>query len=69
MDAYAEAWSLTYFLLHKHPKQYVEYLRLLSAKKPLIDDTPQERLAQFEHYFGDLKQLDGEFLRYMAKLR
>jgi hypothetical protein len=69
LDAYAEAWSLTYFLLHKYPKQYVEYLRLLSAKKPLIGDTPQERIAQFQHYFGDLKQLDGEFLRYMAKLR
>ena len=26
-------------------------------------------MAQFEHYFGDWKKLDGEFLRYMAKVR
>ena len=36
LDAYGEAWALTYFLLRQHPKQYVAYLRMLSAKKPLV---------------------------------
>ena len=48
LDAYAEAWALTYFLLQQHRKQYVEYLRMLSAKKPLLEDGPEKRLAQFQ---------------------
>ena len=31
VDAYAESWALTYFLIHKHPKEFVAYLRVLSA--------------------------------------
>ncbi len=69
LDAYAEAWALTYFLIRQHPKQYVEYLRMVSAKKPLIFDTPERRIAQFERHFGDMKRLDGEFIRAMAKVR
>ena len=40
LDAYAEAWALTYFLIRQHPKEYVAYLAMLSQKKPLIWDTP-----------------------------
>ena len=69
LDAYAEAWALTYFLLHQHGKQYVEYLQALSAKKPLLEDGPEKRLAQFQRCFGDMKKLDGEFLRYIMRLR
>jgi hypothetical protein len=67
--AYAEAWALTYFLVRQHPKQYVAYLQLLSDKKPLLFDKPQTRLQQFTQVFGDLKSLDTEFVRYMAKAR
>ena len=66
-DAYAEAWALTYFLLKQHPKEYIAYLRTLSAKKPLVEDTPKQRLDEFHQAFGDLKQLDTEFLRYIAR--
>ena len=61
--------ALTYFLVRQHSKQYVEYLRMLSAKKPILTDTPQDRIEQFQRHFGDLKHLDAEFLRYMAKVR
>jgi hypothetical protein len=69
LDAYAEAWALTYFLIRQHPKAYVEYLALLSKKKPLIQDSPAKRLDQFRQVFGDPKTLDTEFLRSMSKLR
>ena len=36
VDAYAESWALTYYLIHKHPKQYVAYLKVLSRKQPLV---------------------------------
>jgi hypothetical protein len=69
LDAYGEAWSLTYFLIRQHPKQYVEYLQALSAKKQLLEDGPEKRIAQFQKCFGDLKQVDAEFVRYMVRGR
>ena len=67
LDAYAEAWSLTYYLIRQHPKQYVAYLKVLSQKKPLLDDGPKTRLEEFQQAFGDLKQLDAGLLRYMTQ--
>jgi len=69
LDAYAEAWALTYFLINKHPKAYVAYLDMLSKKKPLLMDSPEKRIDAFRQAFGDLKELDTAFLRYTAKLR
>jgi len=69
LDAYAEAWSLTYFLIRQKPKQYLEYVRALSSKPPLREDGPEKRLAEFTAAFGDLNKLDSEFVRYMAKLQ
>ena len=70
LDAYAEAWALTYFLIKQRPKEYVAYLAMLSKKKPMIWDEPSTRLAEFKAAFGDdLAALDKEFLRFMAKVR
>lgn len=68
-DAYAESWALSYFLIRQRPKQYVQYLKTLSAKTDLIQDTPEERLRDFREAFGDLQTLDAEFIRQMAKLK
>ncbi|RMG02852.1 MAG: DUF1570 domain-containing protein, partial [Planctomycetota bacterium] len=68
-DAYAETWALTYFLLHRKPKQYVAYLQRLREKRPLIWDDPDTRIADFEACFGNLQRLDAEFLRYFSQLR
>jgi len=69
LDAYAEAWALTYFLMRQYPKEYVAYLRLLSTKKPLMPDTPEQRVEDFRQAFGNLTQLNTKFLRYMAGIR
>ncbi len=69
-DAYAEAWALTYLLIRQSPKQYVEYLKLLSQKKPFIWDDPETRLGEFKQVFGeDLEALDRELVRYMLRAR
>jgi hypothetical protein len=65
VDAYAESWALTYYLIHKHPKQYVEYLRVLSRKQPLVYDEKATRVAEFEKQFGPLDELDADFLNYL----
>jgi hypothetical protein len=68
-DAYAETWALTYFLIRRHPDRYVQYLKLLSEKKPLLWDDPETRLDEFREVFGDIERLDAEFVRSTAKLR
>ena len=69
-EAYAEAWALNYYLIRQRPKEYVAYLRAMSAKKPLIFDTPEERLQDFQAAFGqNVQALEMEFLRYIEKIR
>lgn len=68
-DAYAEAWALNYFLFRHRPKQYLAYVRLMSEKKPLIANDAETRLREFQKVFGDLRQLDAEFIKQMGKVR
>jgi hypothetical protein len=69
LDAYAEAWALTHFLIRQHSKQYVAYLAMLSKKKPLLPDDADTRIDEFRRAFGELNAVDAEFLRYMGRLR
>ena len=70
LDAYSEAWALNYYLLRHHPREYVAYLQMLSEKKPLLWDTPEDRLREFQQAFGDnLGELDDALLRYMQRVR
>lgn len=69
-DAYAEAWAFNYFLINKYPKQYVDYLQTLSAKKPMVWDDAAARLHDFQEAFGrDLETLDREFVGYVMRGR
>ncbi len=68
LDAYAEAWSLTYYLVQRYPKQYIAYLKMLSEKQPL-EESSKTRLEEFQAAFGDVKQLDAGFLRYIRGIR
>lgn len=70
IDAYAEAWAMTYFLLEQRPKEYVQYLQTLSQKSPQFWDTPEVRWKDFRGAFGpDLNRLEADFQRFLAKLR
>ena len=67
--AYAESWALVYFLTTRYPQQFVAYLEMMSRKKPLLWKTPEERLQQFQDFFGDVAALDEEFVRHMRRMR
>ena len=69
VDAYAESWALTYYLIHKYPKPYIAYLKVLSRKRPLEYDGKATRVAEFEKQFGPLQKLDADFLKYMEHVR
>ena len=70
LDGYAEAWAFNHFLLNRHSKVYVKYLKQMSEKKPLIAASKEQRLQEFKQYFGDdLEKLDREFLDYVRRLK
>ncbi len=68
-DAYAESWALTYFLARKQSANYVKYLTHISTKEPLDFPTTEQRVAEFRDIFGELKQLDTDFIKYLRTLR
>jgi hypothetical protein len=68
-DTYADAWALNYYLIKYQPKAYTEYLKLMADKRPLIEDTPEARLAEFREHFGDLNKLQQDFLKQMSRVK
>ena len=70
LDAYARAWALTFFLTQTRKAAFVGYLRTISRKEPLADDSEEERLDDFKTAFGaSPADLEEPLLRYMTRLR
>lgn len=70
LDAYARAWALTFFLVQTRKAAFVEYLRTISRKQPLTDDSEQERLEDFRDAFGAAPaELEESLFKYMTRLR
>ncbi len=68
-DAYADAWALNYYLIKYQPKSYAAYLKALSQKPPLQEDSPATRLAEFSEYFGEPQQFEQDFLKQMGRVK
>jgi hypothetical protein len=67
--AYAEAWVLVSFLLARRSDQFIEYLKQAGARQVLQLDTPEQRLAEFEQYFGnDWSGLERESRNFANQL-
>jgi hypothetical protein len=70
LDAYAEAWGLAFFLLKTRRKESADYLARLGRRGPVSDDSPQQRLADFEAAFGgDVESLEPALVRFLSQLR
>jgi hypothetical protein len=69
LDAYSEAWALTFYLSERHSAEYVEYLELIRARDPLAEYSAEARIADFQKCFGDdLAWLQVQWLRFMDEL-
>ena len=68
IDAYATAWAVCHHLLQVRKQDFVDYLRVLAEKQPLDDDSPDQRLAEFEAAFGDPAVIEEAVLKAMARL-
>ncbi len=69
VDAYAQAWALTYYLMKWRPKDYAAYLKMIAAKPQLAPGSSAERLAEFRKHFGDVGVLADDFQRQMQRIR
>jgi hypothetical protein len=70
LDAYSQAWAVTFFLFETRPRNYAEYLQTVADREPLEIYTPEARVADFEAAIGkEMKLLEAEFLRFMAEIR
>lgn len=70
LDAYAESWALSFFLIETRSSKYAAYLREIASQTDDSSSTAEARLASFQRAFGrDLGVLDAEFLRFMDGLQ
>lgn len=68
-DAYAVAWSLTWFLVETRRPRLVRYLQRLAMKRPFDSDGPEQRVRDFEIAFEEPPAaLEPAFLRHMDRL-
>src|SRR5262245_25200948 len=68
--AYAEAWTLSFFLIESEPKKYQQYLAKTAAISPFAVYPAPQRLKDFTDIFGaDLKMLDARLQRFVAGLK
>ena len=67
LDAYSEAWALTYYLITYEQESFVEYLQFLGEKKPGVKESSERKIADFEKFFGDLEEVNEQFLKRMQK--
>jgi hypothetical protein len=68
--AYAEAWTLTFYLTETRPAQYAAYLARTAARSPRERDTAAQRTADFTAVFGDnWRMLEARLLRFMEELK
>ncbi len=70
LDAYAESWALTFFLVETRRREYGAYVKKVAARPPLQEYSPEERIEDFEGAFGkDWSRLETSYLRYLDELR
>jgi hypothetical protein len=68
--AYAEAWTLSFFLCETRPREYCDYLAKVGSRKAFSEYSPKKRLQDFARYFGsDFKQLDADLVRFVEDLK
>ncbi len=70
LDAYSEAWALTFFFLDQPARSYKyrQYLNKMNARDLTKGYSKAERVQDFKRAFGDMQKVEMNFLRYLEKL-
>lgn len=70
LDAYANAWVLSFYLCETRPQEYSAYLAKVADRKLFTAYPPAERIADFSKFFGnDFKLLTAHVERFVAELQ
>lgn len=70
LDAYSEAWALTFFLLETRSSQYAKYLKKISERPAMKPYLPEQRADDFiEAFSSDWKMLEADYLRFITRLK
>lgn len=67
VEAYGQAWALTYFLMETRFDKLLNYYQKCSAFED--EESPVRRVAAFVEIFGDLRTLEEEFHSFMRTLK
>lgn len=69
LDAYSQAWALTFYLVESRPAEFARYLKAIAARDPLTRYDSDSRLADFRDAFGkDLDVIENGLLRFHDRL-
>jgi hypothetical protein len=69
LDAYAESWALTFFLVETQPARYSRYLKQIASRDPLQPYTADEREQDFQKAFKtNFSALETDYLKFMDQL-
>ncbi len=70
LNAYSQAWAITYFLAEEYPSAYARFLKRVAQRDALDEKySAEERVADFQAEFGkDLPWLEVKFLRFIDGL-
>jgi len=68
LDAYAESWALSFYLIETRPAEYSRYLKQLVKRDPLSGYDGAARLKDFTDTFGEVHALESAYLRFYQHL-
>lgn len=69
LDAYAEAWLLSFYLFETRSQDYSRYLARVAARPAFSAYPAQSRVADFTDAFGnELSVLENQMLRFAGEL-
>lgn len=69
LDAYSQAWALTFYLVESRPVEFARYLKTIAARDPLTPYDSDNRLNDFRDAFGkDLDLIENGMLRFHDRL-
>jgi hypothetical protein len=69
LDGYAQAWALSFYLFETRGVDYANFMKSIATRNVLKDYTAEDRLKHFEAAFGDVDELEIDFLRYIDRIK
>ncbi|MDA0837884.1 MAG: DUF1570 domain-containing protein [Planctomycetota bacterium] len=65
--AYAQGWGMVHYFFEKKEKEFLQFLQMLNKKNGNSD--PPVRIRDFEAAFGNLKNIEQDWVAYMDGLK